>query len=363
MSYKAVFKEKLSKMIFLEINKEGFLEAISNGENIKLKNNDLYLPIDVDYISGNIKNQNKMNNIPIYKFVEGMLFALGCDEDFKYNDDYEKLLNKISESLNFGKKIIAEKINENMYDDAFILLKGLLKIKKEIEFYEKIFLIGEYIRKQDSNFSDQQKNVIDECKEYFPNYPMSYYYNGLILRDEEETFKAFIEMNEYLNKGGEKTEEFILVFNELKDSVEYEKGKELSEEDPKTALEKLLPLLENYGNNPMLFLHIAIAYRNLGNSEKAIYYLNESLSIEDAYVETINELGLNYAMLEDFENAIKYFRKAFEATRNIEICTNLIMCYMHSNNLEEAKRHLEIANKIDPQDEIVIQLNSMLENK
>ena len=363
MSYKAIFKEKLSKMIFLEINKEGFLEAISNGENIKLKNKDLYLPIDVDYISGNIKNQSNMSNIPIYKFVEGMLFALGADEDFKYNEDYEKVLNLIEESLNFGKKLVAEKINQNKYDDAFILLKGLLKIKKEIEFYEKIFLIGEYIRKQDSNFSEEQKSVIAECKDYFLNYPMAYYYNALILRDEEEIFKAFIEMNEYLNKGGEKTEDFILVFNELKDSVEYEKGKELSEEDPESALEKLLPLLESYGNNPMLYLHIAVAYRNLGNSEKAIYYLNESLSVEDAYVETINELGLNYAILEDFENAVKYFRKAFEATRNIEICTNLIMCYININNLEEAKRHLEIANKINSQDEIVIQLNSMLKDK
>ena len=36
------------------------------------------------------------------------------------------------------------------------------------------------------------------------------------------------------------------------------------------------------------------------------------------------------------------------------------MCYMNLNNLEEAKLHLDIAKKLDPEDEIVKDLEKML---
>ncbi|MNI79377.1 Tetratricopeptide repeat protein [compost metagenome] len=71
-------------------------------------------------------------------------------------------------------------------------------------------------------------------------------------------------------------------------------------------------------------------------------------------------MGINYASLEDFENAIKYFRKAFEATRDIEICTNLIMCYLNSGDLKQARLHLEIAEKINKDDEIVKEIKEYI---
>lgn len=361
MDYRVVFKEKLSKMIFLEIDKNGFKDTVCNGAKINFKNKELYLPIDIDYISNNIKDNSKLSNIPVYKFIEGMFYALGCDKDFKYNDDYKSLINNIDNSKDIIKRIIADKIKESKYDDAFVLLKGLTEVEKEIEYYEKILMIGEYIREKDSSFKEIQKEVIEECKKEFPNYPMPYFYNAIILREEDEIYKAFIEMNEYLNKGGEKTDNFISIYEELKDGVDYEKGKEALEEDkPKEALEKLLPLMDKYGDNPLLYLHIAVAYRKLNNSEKAIYYLNESLALDSAYVETVNELALNLAMLGNYEEAIKYFKKAFEATKSVEICTNLIMCYINLNKIEDAKKHLKIAEKLDSKDEVVIKLKEIL---
>ena len=71
--------------------------------------------------------------------------------------------------------------------------------------------------------------------------------------------------------------------------------------------------------------------------KKAIYYLNDSLAISSDYVEVINELGINYACLGEYETAIKYFRTAFEVTKSIEICTNLIMCYLNIGDNKQAK--------------------------
>ena len=57
---------------------------------------------------------------------------------------------------------------------------------------------------------------------------------------------------------------------------------------------------------------------------------------------------------------IKFFKKAFEASRDVEICTNIVMCYLNINDLENAKLHLDIAKNLNPDDEIVKQLDTMI---
>jgi tetratricopeptide (TPR) repeat protein len=120
--------------------------------------------------------------------------------------------------------------------------------------------------------------------------------------------------------------------------------------------------LDIFGDSAEVYYYIAVAYRNLSNYEKAIYYLNEAAGIDDALIEVVNEYGINYASLGDYERAIQYFRKAFEATKSVEICTNIIMCYLNLGKIKEAQDHMELAVRLDPDDEIVIQLQNMLQN-
>jgi tetratricopeptide (TPR) repeat protein len=121
-------------------------------------------------------------------------------------------------------------------------------------------------------------------------------------------------------------------------------------------------LLDQFADDAAMYYYIAVAYRILENYEKAIYYLNEALSIDSDIIEVVNELGINYASLNDYEKAIAYFRKAFEVTKSIEICTNITMCYLNSGDIENAKNHLNIAKKLDPDDEIVLQLENIINN-
>ena len=131
------------------------------------------------------------------------------------------------------------------------------------------------------------------------------------------------------------------------------------DEKPEKAIGTLLGLLDHFEKNPLLYYYIAIGYRKLENYEKAIYYLNESLSIESGILEVVNELGINYACLGDYDEAIKFFKKGFEASRDVEICTNIIMCYLNLGDEENAKLHLDIAKKLNPDDEIVQKIERM----
>ena len=66
--------------------------------------------------------------------------------------------------------------------------------------------------------------------------------------------------------------------------------------------------------------------------------------------------------MKNYDNAISYLRKAFEVTRSIEICTNLIMCYINNGDLKNAEAHKDIAKKIDPNDEVLLEIENYLKN-
>lgn len=360
MDYKILFKEKLGKLLFLEVDKEGFKRSINIPVEVKLKNNDLYLPISSEYITSNINDEIKINNLPIYYFIEGMLTALGADDKLSYSEDYIILLSNIVDSEECGKGLVAKRINEGRLDDGYLILRGLYVATGDPEYIKKLLLVGEALREKDKGFTEILSADIDECKEEFSRLPEPYLYKALILKEEGDFAAARVEINEFINKGGKVTDEIKQIMNDIENIATYEKAIELLDESPEKSIGMLLSLAETFDKNPLLFYYLGVAYRKIENYEKAIYYLNESMGIESGILEVVNEIGINYACIGNYEEAIKYFKKAFEATRDIEICTNIVMCYLNMGNKQEAKIHLEIAKKLNSDDEIVQQLEKMI---
>jgi tetratricopeptide (TPR) repeat protein len=354
MEVKSYFSEKLSSILFLEINKNKLISLF----NVFLTEN-VYMPIKPSKLLDEIKGGNNMEEIPISDFLEGMFYVLGLDENFKYSDIYLKMLLNYNKSIPFIKNLIFNEIKKEQYEDAYIFIKGLVILEKNEENFEKLISLAEVLRAKDKDFTSEELEIIDKAKE-LENFPVPYLYEALINKDKGDHEAALFSINNYVSKGGRQTAEISDFIHSLKSIVNYDEGKSILFEDPDKALKLLIPLLEEYSDNASLYYNIAVGYRILQNYEKAIFYLNEALEIDDALVEVVNELGINYASLGDFNTAILYLRKAFEATKSVEICTNLIMCYLDAGDTEQAKNHLEIAKKLDSKDEIVIELEALL---
>ncbi len=350
------FSEKLSKLIFLEVKSNELEKLLKTKLNCE---EGVFIPIDAAYISNNINNENKIGNIPMSQFIDGMVLILGCDSKFKYNDIYIKILCNIPDAFNYIKEKIATLVKKNMLEDAYITIKALMKLEFDEEIFEKALILLEELRAKQQCFRDEELELIEKLKMESIS-PIPHFYESLVYRDDEEYERALISLQEYFNRGGEKSSE-ILEFNQwLKNSCDYKNAKDMLYEDPKKALELLIPLIDIDESNALLHYHIAIAYRLLENYEKAIYYLNEALALDEDIVEIINELGLNYASLEDYDNAIKYFNKAFQVTNEIGICTNLAMCYLKLNKIKEAQACIEKGETIDKEDEILIEIKKTL---
>ncbi len=355
-----MYKDKLSKLLFLEMKKDGFKRSINIPDNVQFKNDDLYMPISSEYVAANANDEIKLSNLPIYYFVEGMFIAFGADKNIKYNDDYGMILSYIPDSEECVKSLIAERIKKDRLEDAYVLLKGLYRYTREEEILVKLLAIGETIREKDSSFDELLLEEIDECKEKFKKSAEPYLYNALILKDKGDYKGAEAEINEYINKGGKKTPEIEQIISNINNVSHFEKAIDFLKEEPKKAIELLLPLSEEFEENPLVYYYLGVGYRKLQNHETAIHYLKKSLSLESGSLEVVNELGLNYASIKDYEEALKCFRKAFEASKEVAICTNIVMCYINLGDKDQAKLNLDIAKKIAPEDEIVIEIDQML---
>ncbi|PRR86277.1 tetratricopeptide repeat protein [Clostridium luticellarii] len=359
MDIKSYFAEKLSGLLFLEVEKknvEKIFEA-SLPENI-------YLPVNTKYIVDNVKLKKNMDEIPVGYFIEGMYYVLGADENFKFAGKYKNILKSSQDNNKFIKGVIAKNIKDKNYEDAYIILKGLSILEDTVEIYDKLIIMADEIRKKNHVYREEELNILEKA-ELKEDYALPYFYESILKRESGDYERALFCINTYIEKGGEETLEVTDLKQWLISIVNYDRGKELLENDPVDplkALKLLIPLMDTWGDNALLYYYIAIAYRMLENYEKAIYYLNEALNIDSSIVEIVNEMGINYASLGKYETAVAYLRKAFEVTKSVEICTNLVMCYLNSGDLKNAKIHIQIAKKIDPKDEVVVQLENMVKN-
>lgn len=360
MDYNSIFKEKLGKLLFLEIDKEGFKKIINIPGAVEFNNKDLYLPISPEYITSNINNEIKIKNLPIFYFVEGMFLAMGADETLRFNDDYEIILSYYKDTENCIKGLISKKIKDDKLVDAYLLLKGYYKFSKDTDIMKKLLLVGESLREKDKAFKEILLKDIEYSIDNLLKVPEAHLYKALILKDDGEFKSAKVSINEYLNLGGKVDDEINILIKDINNISNYEVAVESINEDPTKTIKILLELVEDFDLNPLIYYYLGVAYRKLENYEKAIYYLNESVSRESGIYEVVVELGINYACINDFESALKYFKKAFEANREVEVCTNIVMCYMNLGKTEDAKLHLDIAKKLNPEDEIVRELESIL---
>lgn len=352
MDIKTYFSEKLSELLFLEIKKNSKI-------NDYIILDDIYFPVRTNEVIQKVKEKEDFDNIPVNLFIEGMFYVLGADEHFRYNEQYKDIINTTSNSIGFIKGVIFKEIQNENYEEAYIILKGLLAIEENKDNYDKIFPLLENLRFTNIMFKDEQLKLVEKAKK-INNYSTPYLYESLVFNSESKHDLALVSLSNYFENGGEQSEEITQLKTTLETITNYEKAKELVSSKPKEALQILIPLMEQLGDKPDIYYHSAIAYRNLQNYEKAIYYLNEATAIDEDLIEVVNEFGINYALLENYEMAIQYFRKAFQVTKSIEICTNLVMCYLNIKDYDGAKMHLDIAKKIDPADEIVMKLENIL---
>lgn len=357
MEFQNHFKELLSKLIFLEINKSLLIENF-NIEELKTLEEELFLPLSPDYIAQNI-TKDLTKDLPLGEFVKGMYYVSGADPKFNMVPLYKIIL------LNLDRKdpikgLSAKLIKDHKKEDALIYLLGLYTIHKENDVLKNMLSLVEELSLEKTMYQDLLSLYADKAID--EDIIEGHLFKGSYLRLTSDFKGALFQLREYIRLGGEETSEISMELEFLDRKSRIIEGEEILYENPKKFLSLILPLLERENDNPRLLLMIGMAYRMLNHPEKAIYYLHEALAIDEAYVDVLNELGINYAALGDYEKAVEYFHGLFNQIRTIEILTNLIMCYLNLKDYDAAKEHIKIGELMDPEDEILLEIKELMKS-
>lgn len=347
--------ERLSNLIFIELKDLKILDKISPYLYTELQGKDVLFPVDLKLITD--KNNPKSSELTMDKFFVGMLLCIGGNESFIYNNYYEEIILNFDNSQEFYKGYIYSLIQKDELFEAYIMLKGLCKIYFNDEYKEKLIVVLINLKDKDEFFNSELKFHIDDAIKNYRTFNKVYLYKAMIERDEGNYVLALESISKYKDQDDKGVKEFK---EHLMACKNYQDGKEKIYSSPREALEKLIPLIDMFKNDALIYYYIAVAHRKLSMHQQAIYYLENSRRIDSDIVEVVNELGLNHAALGMYSHAIKYFEKVFKVTNSIEACTNMIMSYLKLNDMENVKKYFEIARGINKNDEILKELEKLI---
>lgn len=347
MNYKEYFKKEAQNLIFIELERP--LTISLNNTTITLPKGDY--PIDSKSL---INIAQKQNNLTAQNIIDGMIMILGCDSDFPHAEFYLATLKKIPNIESY----IIHQIEENKKTSlkrAIIYINALIKLNPKKEFQmNRIYLLMDYYQK--SNLSFLQDEILESLQNLLKDYPdyepANFYIAEYYLDKDLDLAKYHLRkcLNHKVYKP--KAEEYLQKIDAIEN---YDRAVELLKEGyPEESLKILIPYIESNPQNLDAIYYTSVAYREIGNHQKALLYLQDLFNILET-PEVDNEIGLNLAFLGYFNEAIEYFQKALKfKPKDSSIMTNIGVCYLNLNNLENAKKFFKRALENNPKDEIAL---------
>lgn len=359
---------------------EFFIQKVDNISFIELKDNaDIIikdyklnplvpLPLIVDELINEIKGNRAQNELKISSIINGIIYSIGADVNFKYNEEYKKILYAFDKDIeNYILHKSLKLIEETKIDQGMIYLRTLVNLNRNNKL--GLFNYGLSLERKanidfDNNnikkgwvFLNEATKVFEETLDLDETFSPTYYKLGYHYMNTSQYIKAkliwekFIKLSDDENLKEEIKDNLI----SIEDNVLYEEGyNEVLSGNPSKGLEKLLPLKEKYEDWWNLLFMIGLSYRMQGMYNEAKIEFENILKINQNQVDTLNELGLCLVNLGVFEEAIKNFTLALELREDYEILCNRGMTYLQIGKISEASIDINKAYELNPEDEITI---------
>ncbi len=363
-SVKEYLKQKTENLSFIELMKDSYVDI--NGYRLT---SDIPLPIIINELITEIKEGRAQEELKIKSFIEGIIYTLGVDSDFKYFDVYKKILysydKKIEDYILYkGLKFTEDKL----LDDAIVYFSALVNINRENinGLYNYGFALEELAKRFFKNkdiksgeiFINESARCFEDIIDIDPSFSISYYKLGFYYKNKKQFRKCkiiwekFIETDDNEERINEIKQELIAI----KDDIAYEEGyTEILCGKPYSGLEKLLPLQEKYSDWWNLLFMVGLAYRQTEQYIKAKEQFEMVLAMYPNQVDSLNELGLCLTLLDKLDEAIEKFTLAINLKPNdFEILCNRGMTYLQLGDLVKATLDIEKAYEINSEDEVTI---------
>lgn len=368
--------KKADELAFITIKNDGDFKL----EGYKLPNQGLDVPIKNEVLVKGIKENTAQEGINSMSIADAMIYIMGIDSNFKYNDEYKKFLDALEKKINLDIRAYMGYMSRKYFEigestDSLIYLKALIsQYPDDVEGMYHYAIVCQELAQQYQKDSDNEGmnnfllEALDKLERVIAldeSFALAYYHLGYHYYNQGQYIKAKVIWEEALNLGldADTVAEIQDNIGKMDFKVQYEEGYSLvfqgrSEE----ALEKLLPLEAEHSDWWNLLFMIGLAYKYMNEIEEAKAYFERILILKPHQVDTMVELGLCEAASYNLEKAIEHFSTAAKIKEDPEILCNLGMAYLNNGELDEAIYYVERAYELNPEDEITVACMRELDN-
>ena len=338
------------------------------------------MPIKNEVLVKGIKENTAQEGINSMSIADAMIYIMGIDSSFKYNDEYKKFLDALEKNINLDIRAYMGYMSRKYFEigestDSLIYLKALIsQYPDDVEGMYHYSIVCQELAQQYQKDSDNEGmnnfllEALDKLERVIAldeSFALAYYHLGYHYYNQGQYIKAKVIWEEALNLGldADTVAEIQDNIGKMDFKVQYEEGYSLvfqgrSEE----ALEKLLPLEAEHSDWWNLLFMIGLAYKYMNEIEEAKAYFERILILKPHQVDTMVELGLCEAASYNLETAIEHFSTAAKIKEDPEILCNLGMAYLNNGELDEAIYYVERAYELNPEDEITVACMRELDN-
>lgn len=352
------FLKKSDKVSFIELRKGAYIKI---GDYI-VKDN-IPLPIVTNTLIKEVKEGTVEEEFKVSHLIEGVIYILGIDYDFKFKDEYKKILYnydpKIEDFILYkGFKHIEDK----EYDNGAICFRALTNINnKNINGIFNYALSLENISKDFIKKGDKEKsrifliestNQLESILDSTTDFPLVYYKLGYHYRYYEQFLKAKLIWEKYLNLDDDdnRLQEIREQLDTITDDVDFEEGiNYISKGEYSLALERFLRLARKHEKWWNIFYLTGLAYKGIGEYENAIDFFYEAIELDCKDVNVYNELGICLFGVGHINEAIKIFNEGINLDNtDYKILFNRGMTFLQLGIIEKAIEDIETAYRLNP---------------
>lgn len=368
--------KKTEELAFITVKKEGEFHL----DGYEIPKEGLNVPIKNEVLVKGIKEKTAQDGLNSISIADAMIYIIGIDPEFRYNDEYKKFLTALEKKVNFNVRSYAGYMSRKYFElgettDSLIYIKALVTLyPDDIEgLYNYAIVCQEVATSYQKDGDAKGMNAflleagekLEKIINMDENFALAYYHLGYHYYNQSQYIKAKVIWEEAIKHGLD--EDIIAEIQEnigkMDYKVQYEEGYSLVFQGKfEEGLDKLLPLEEQYGDWWNLLFIIGIAYKNMGEMDRAIHYFDKILIIKPNQVDTLVELALCEASSFNMERAVELLEQAAKIKEDPEILCNLGMAYLNTGNIDDAIYYIERAYELNPEDEITISCMRELNN-
>ena len=367
---------KTEELAFITVRKDGDFHL----DGYEIPKDGLNVPIKNEVLVKGIKEKTAQEGLNSMSIADAMIYIIGIDPEFKYNEEYKKFLSALEKKVKFEVRSYAGYMSRKYFElgectDALIYIKALITLyPNDIEGLYNYAIVCQEVAtsyqkdgdaKAMNTFLIEAGEKLEKIINMDENFGLAYYHIGYHYYNQSQYIKAKVIWEEAMRL--ELDEDTIAEIQEnlgkMDYKVQYEEGYSLVFQGKfEEGLEKLLPLEEEYSDWWNLLFIIGIAYKNMGEMDKAMLYFEKVLIIRPKQVDTLVELALCEASSFNMDRAIELLEQAAKIKEDPEILCNLGMAYLNAGDIDDAIYYIERAYELNPEDEITIACMRELNN-